>query len=275
MALLRRDSPFQLEISDLSMTFGGIVAVDRVSLAVREGEIFSIIGPNGAGKTTLFNCISAIYRAQRGSITFEGREITRLKPHEIAGLGIARAFQNIALFRGMTVLDNMMSARSHLLCYGLLRAALFAGKCLKEEIRSRDKVEEMIEFLDLQGVRKAPVAALSYGLQKRVELGRALAMEPKLLLIDEPVSGMNLEETEDMARYILDINEEMGVTIILIEHEMGLVMDLSDRVTVLNFGTKIAEGSPREISENPEVIRAYLGGGGRPPGTIEAETEGP
>lgn len=259
MALLTRDGGSLLEISDLSVTFGGIVALDKVSLAVREGEIFSIIGPNGAGKTTLFNCISAIYRAQRGSITFEGRDITRLKPHEIAGLGISRAFQNIALFRGMSVLDNMMSARSHLLGYGLLRAALFVGRCLREEIRGRDKVEEIIEFLDLQPVRKTPVGGLSYGLQKRVELGRALAMEPKLLLIDEPVSGMNLEETEDMARYILDINEEMGVTIVLIEHEMGLVMDISDRVTVLNFGTKIAEGTPKEISTNPTVVSAYLG----------------
>jgi branched-chain amino acid transport system ATP-binding protein len=248
-----------LEVKDLSMSFGGILAVNRASFEVRPKEIYSIIGPNGAGKTTLFNCISAIYRPRQGSIRFDGREILGLKPHQIATLGIARAFQNIALFRGMTVLDNLMSARGHLLKYGLLRAALFLGGCLEEEVKGRERVEEIIEFLDLQSVRKTPVAALSYGFQKRVELGRALAMDPRLLLIDEPVSGMNLEETEDMARYILDINEERQITIILIEHEMGLVMDISDRVCVLNFGIKIAEGTPEEISEDPEVVSAYLG----------------
>ena len=259
MAVLNEKVTFQLEILDLWMRFGGITAVQGVSFSVHPEEIYSIIGPNGAGKTTIFNCISGIYKAQAGSVVFEGKEVLGRKPHEIAHLGIGRAFQNIELFRGMTVLDNLMSAQGYRIKYGLFRAALYLGRCLREEIESRDKVEEIIEFLDLQPVRNTPVRALSYGLQKRVELGRALAMEPKLLLIDEPVSGMNLEETEDMARYILDINEEMKISIVLIEHDMGVVMDLSDRVTVLNFGIKIAEGTPREIAENPEVISAYLG----------------
>jgi branched-chain amino acid transport system ATP-binding protein len=259
MAVVNEEATLQLEINDLWMSFGGIVAVQGVSFSVRQEEIYSIIGPNGAGKTTIFNCISGIYKAQAGSIVFDGTELLGQKPHEIARLGIARAFQNIELFRGMTVLDNLMSAQGYRIKYGLFRAALYLGSCLREEVESRDNVEEIIEFLDLQPVRKTPVGGLSYGLQKRVELGRALAMEPKLLLIDEPVSGMNLEETEDMARYILDINEEMKISIVLIEHDMGVVMDLSDRVTVLNFGIKIAEGTPRKIAENPEVIGAYLG----------------
>jgi len=248
-----------LEVSELSICFGGIEALKDVSFSVRKGEIYSVIGPNGAGKTTLFNCINGIYQAQKGSILFENRELLGLKPHKIARMGIARAFQNIELFKGMTVLDNLMSAQGHRMKYGLLGAAIYLGNCSANEIRCRDEVEEIIEFLDLQDMRKLPVASLSYGLQKRVELGRALAMKPKLLLIDEPVSGMNAEETEDMARYLLDINEEMHVTIILVEHEMGVVMDLSNTVTVLNFGHKIAEGSPEEISQNPEVIKAYLG----------------
>jgi branched-chain amino acid transport system ATP-binding protein len=259
MAVIDNNHSLQLQVADLSISFGGIQALDTVSLAVHNGEIYSIIGPNGAGKTTLFNCISGIYQAQEGSILFESGEIMGMKPHKIAQLGIARAFQNIELFRGMTVLDNLMSARGHTMRYGFLRAAVYLGKCSQEEVRCRDEVEEIIEFLDLQNLRKSPVSSLSYGLQKRVELGRALAMKPKLLLIDEPVSGMNMEETEDMARYMLDINEEMNITIILVEHEMGVVMDLSDNVTVLNFGTKIAEGSPQEIAEDPQVIKAYLG----------------
>jgi branched-chain amino acid transport system ATP-binding protein len=247
------------EISDLSMQFGGVQALQDVSLQVHEGEIYSIIGPNGAGKTTLFNCISGIYKAQAGSIRYDGKELMGMKPHKIAQMGIARSFQNIELFKGMTVLDNMMSARGFLCNYGLLRAALYVGRCSGEEVKARDRVEEIIELLDLHRVRNALVGALSYGLQKRVELGRALSMEPRIVLIDEPVSGMNLEETEDMARYVLDINEELKITVVLIEHDMGLVMDLSDRVTVLNFGFNIAEGTPREIAANPEVIEAYLG----------------
>jgi branched-chain amino acid transport system ATP-binding protein len=259
VAIIAENTPVQLQVSDLSISFGGIRALHEVSLTVNKGEIYSIIGPNGAGKTTLFNCISGIYQPQEGSIQFEGSEIQLQKPHKIAQMGIARAFQNIELFQGMTVLDNLMSAHGYSMKYGLLRAAVFWGKCLQEEIRCRDEIEEIIEFLDLQNLRKSLVASLSYGLQKRVELGRALAMKPKLLLVDEPVSGMNVEETEDMARYMLDINEEINITIILVEHEMGVVMDLSDRVTVLNFGTKIAEGSPQEIAQNPQVIKAYLG----------------
>jgi branched-chain amino acid transport system ATP-binding protein len=259
VAVVREKGTELLALEGLSIHFGGIRALEDVSLAVREGEVYSIIGPNGAGKTTLFNCISGIYRYQRGTVRFAGKPLTGRKPHEIARLGIGRAFQNIALFRGMTVLDNLMSAREPLLRYGLLEAALFWGRCRREEIESRDAVEEIIEFLDLQAMRKLPVGSLSYGIQKRVELARALATKPRLLLVDEPVSGMNLEEREDMARYLIDINEEMHITVVLIEHDMGLVMDLSDRVSVLNFGTKIAEGRPGEITGNPEVIQAYLG----------------
>ncbi|MBM3301471.1 MAG: ABC transporter ATP-binding protein [Deltaproteobacteria bacterium] len=259
MAFVKDHPGNLLEISGLTMRFGGIVALDNVSLNVRNGEIHSIIGPNGAGKTTLFNCVCGIYKTRSGSVKFEGREILGMKPHDISQLGIARAFQNIELFKGMTVLDNLMSARGHLLRYGLLSAIVYAGRCSREETLCRDYVEDVIELLDLQKARKTPVAALPYGVQKRVELGRALSMGPKLVLIDEPVSGMNLEETEDMARYILDINEEMNITVVVIEHDMGLVMDLSDTVSVLNFGVKIAGGTPQEIAQYPEVIRAYLG----------------
>jgi len=259
MAFLKESSTPLLQVEGLHMTFGGIRALSDFSFKVDEGEILSVIGPNGAGKTTLINCMSGIYRARRGTILFRGKDVTDSNPNQIAQLGMARTFQNIALFRGMTVLDNMLIGQGYLLRYGLLGAALYLGRALNEEVRGRDKVEEIIEFLDLQHVRKSPVGGLPYGMQKKVELGRALAMEPRLLLIDEPVSGMNLEETEDMARYVLDINEELGITIILIEHDMGLVMDISHRITVLNFGMKIAEGAPNEIVKNPEVIKAYLG----------------
>jgi len=261
VAVLNHQS-YQLETHKLSISFGGVQALSGISLGIRHGEIYSIIGPNGAGKTTLFNCISGIYAATGGSVRFEGRELLGTKPHKIARMGIARAFQNIALFERMTVIENLMSAQGHNMKYGLLRAALYLGRCSKEEIKSRDRVEEVIEFLDLQHLRKSYVGSLPYGLQKRVELGRALAMDPVLLLVDEPVSGMNIEETEDMARYILDINEEMNITVVLVEHDMGMVMELSDRVTVLNFGVKIAEGTPTEISNNPEVVSAYLGEAG-------------
>jgi branched-chain amino acid transport system ATP-binding protein len=259
VAFLKESATSLLEVEGLHMNFGGIRALSDFSFKVDEGEILSVIGPNGAGKTTLINCISGIYRARKGTILFRGKDVTGRNPNQIAQLGMARTFQNIALFRGMTVLDNMLIGQGYLLRYGLLGAALFLGRALNEEVRGRDKVEEIIEFLDLQHVRKSPVGGLPYGMQKKVELGRALAMEPRLLLIDEPVSGMNLEETEDMARYVLDINEELGITIILIEHDMGLVMDISHRITVLNFGLKIAEGAPKEIVKNPEVIKAYLG----------------
>jgi branched-chain amino acid transport system ATP-binding protein len=259
VAFLEERSIPLLEVEKIQISFGGIKALTDFSLNVYQGEILSVIGPNGAGKTTFLNCISGIYRAQKGAIRFAGKNLMGMNPNKIARLGIARSFQNIALFRGMTVLDNLLIGQGPHLHYGLLSAALYLGWALKEEVKGRDRSEEIIEFLDLQHIRKSPVGSLPYGLQKKVELGRALAMKPKLLLIDEPVSGMNLEETEDMARYILDINEELGITIILIEHDMGLVMDISHRVTVLNFGVKIAEGSPQEIAKNPEVIGAYLG----------------
>lgn len=259
MAIVGADSKSLLKVSGLSIRFGGLAALENVSFSVGKGEIYSIIGPNGAGKTTLFNCINGIYQAQSGSMLFNNRELLGMKAHLIAKLGIARAFQNIELFRGLSVLDNLMSAQGHRMNYGLLGAAVFLGRCASNEMRCREEVEEIIEFLDLQNMRKLPVGSLPYGVQKRVELGRALAMKPKLLLIDEPVSGMNSEATEDMARYILDVNEEMKITIILVEHEMGVVMDLSDQIMVLNFGHKIAEGTPGEIAQNSEVIKAYLG----------------
>jgi branched-chain amino acid transport system ATP-binding protein len=259
VALLRDRKPSLLEIEHLTLRFGGICAIRDVSLNVKAGEIYSIIGPNGAGKTSLFNCINGIYKPDEGSIRCKGVDLQGKKIHQISRMGISRAFQNIELFQGMTVLDNLMAAREHLLDYGLFRSVVYLGRCLEQEVQSRDRIEDLIELLDLQHVRKTPVGALAYGLQKRVELGRALAMEPELLLVDEPVSGMNLEETEDMARYLLDIIEEKGITVVLIEHDMGLVMDLSDYVTVLNFGEKIAEGTPAEIAANPAVIKAYLG----------------
>jgi len=259
MAFLKDTPTRLLEVKDLKLHFGGISAIFRLSLEINEGEIISVIGPNGAGKTSLINCINGIYRAQEGVIRFMGKNIIAMKPNRIAQMGIGRTFQNIALFRSLTVLDNMLIGQECLLRSGFLSGALYLGKAVKEEVKARDKVEEIIEFLDLQHVRKSLVGSLPYGTQKKVELGRALTTEPKILLADEPASGMNLEETEDMARYLIDINEEMNITIILVEHDMGVVMDLSDRIAVLNFGTKIAEGAPDVIAENPEVIQAYLG----------------
>ncbi len=249
----------QLRIDGVAKQFGGVTAVDEVSLEVRQGEFLSVIGPNGAGKTSLLNMVSGFYRPDRGRITFEGEDITRLAPSRIAERGIARTFQNIALFRGMSVLDNLMLGRHVHMKSGVFASFVYWGLAQKEEIAHREKVEDLIEFLKLEDLRKLPTGALSYGLQKRVELGRALALEPKLLLLDEPMSGMNQEEKEDMARYVLDVNEERGTTIILIEHDMGVVMDISRRVVVLDRGRVIAEGDPRSVQANPEVIRAYLG----------------
>ena len=249
----------QLRIDDVSLTFGGTTALSHVSLEVRQGEILAIIGPNGAGKTSLLNCINGFYRPDRGAIAFEGQQITRLPPYKIAALGIARTFQNIALYTGMSVLDNLMAARHVHMKHGMLAGAIFFGPALKEEVEHRLVVEEIIDFLEMEAIRKRIVGALPYGLRKRVELGRALALEPKLLLLDEPMAGMNVEEKEDMARFTLDIHERRGTTILLIEHDMGLVMDIADRVIVLDFGLQIAEGTPEEVKSNPKVIQAYLG----------------
>ncbi|MBW1645961.1 MAG: ABC transporter ATP-binding protein [Deltaproteobacteria bacterium] len=249
-----------LAVEDLSLSFGGLQVLQEVSFSVAPGEIFAIIGPNGAGKTSILNCLGGFYRQDRGRIIFDGQDISTLTPDRRAALGLARTFQNIALFRGMTVLDNIKLGAHHRLRSGLLAAALYWGRAHREEMALRREIEdEVIDFLEIESIRKQPVGALAYGLQKRVELARALAMRPKVLLMDEPVAGMNAEETEDMARFILDIQEEREITIIIIEHDLHMIMDISDRIMVLNFGRRIAEGRPDEVRRHPEVIKAYIG----------------
>jgi branched-chain amino acid transport system ATP-binding protein len=248
-----------LSVRNVSLSFGGIQALTSVSFDVQKGEILAIIGPNGAGKTSMLNCINNFYRPDKGRIIFEGHDLARLPPHHIAHLGIARTFQNIALYTGLSTLDNLMAARHIHMRAGFLQSLLYWGPAHREDITHRQVVEEIIDFLEIEHIRKAIVGALPYGLRKRVELGRALAMEPRLLLLDEPMTGMNQEEKEDMARFILDIHERHGKTILLIEHDMGLVMDIAERVVVIDFGLKIAEGTPGEIRHNEAVIKAYLG----------------
>lgn len=248
-----------LEVNDIHLSFKGVKAVDGVSFHVDDGELFAIIGPNGAGKTSLFNSINQVYHPQEGDILWKGESLMGLKPNLTAERGLARTFQNIALYPHMTVLENILTGRHVRMKTGWLAGSFWVGKAKKEEIANRELVEGIIDFLEIEQWRKYPVGLLPYGIQKRVELGRALAMDPELLMLDEPVAGMNLEETEDMARFILDVQDELGIAMILVEHDMGLVMDIADRILVVDFGKPIAVGKPAEIQANPNVIKAYLG----------------
>ena len=248
-----------LEVDRVTVRFGALVALSEVSLQIHQGEIVAIIGPNGAGKTTLLNCISGFYHPAEGRIVFDGQDRTRLRPPDVAALGIARTFQNVALFKGMSVLDNLMTGRLLKMRGNIVLDALWVGPARRQELEHRAFVERIIDFLEIQAIRKTPAGRLPYGLQKRVELGRALAAEPRLLLLDEPMAGMNVEEKEDMCRFVLDVNQEFGTTIALIEHDMGVVMDISDRVAVLDYGRKIADGTPEQVRKDQAVLDAYLG----------------
>ena len=248
-----------LDVQNISLRFGGVKALSDISFNVREHEVRAIIGPNGAGKSSMLNCINGVYQPQEGSITFRGQTFKHMNSRQVAEMGVARTFQNLALFKGMSVLDNIMTGRNLKFKSNILMQALHWGPAAKEEIAQREFVERIIDFLEIQAYRKTPVGQLPYGLQKRVDLGRALAMDPKVLLLDEPMAGMNLEEKQDMCRFVLDVNDEFGTTIVLIEHDMGVVMDISDRVVVLDYGKKIGDGTPAEVRNSPEVIKAYLG----------------
>ena len=248
-----------LQARNVTLRFGGVTALADVGIEVRDNELLAIIGPNGAGKSSMLNCINGVYTPQQGSITFRGQTFKHMNSHQVAVMGVARTFQNLALFKGMSVLDNIMTGRNLKIKSNLLLQALRIGPAQKEEFQHREAVEKIIDFLEIQAYRKTPVGQLPYGLQKRVDLGRALAMEPQVLLLDEPMAGMNVEEKQDMCRFVLDVNDEFGTTVVLIEHDMGVVMDISDRVVVLDYGKKIGDGTPDEVRNNPDVIKAYLG----------------
>ena len=250
-----------LDVKNITLRFGGVTALTNISFNVKEHEIRSIIGPNGAGKSSMLNCINGVYTPSEGSITVRGNAVSHMSSRQVAEMGIGRTFQNLALFKGMNVIDNIMTGRNLKIKSNLLMQALRLGPAQREEMQHREFVEHIIDFLEIQAWRKTPVGQLPYGLQKRVDLGRALAMEPQVLLLDEPMAGMNVEEKQDMCRFILDVNEEFGTTIVLIEHDMGVVMDISDRVVVLDYGKKIGDGAPDEVRNNEDVIRAYLGAG--------------
>ena len=248
-----------LDVKHISLSFGGVKALSDISFNVRDHEVRAIIGPNGAGKSSMLNCINGVYSPQQGSIAFRGKTFSHMDSHQVAVMGIARTFQNLALFKGMSVIDNLMTGRNLKIKSNLLWQALRIGPAQREEEQHREAVERIIDFLEIQAHRKTPVGQLPYGLQKRVDLGRALAMEPQVLLLDEPMAGMNVEEKQDMCRFVLEVNEEFGTTVVLIEHDMGVVMDISDRVVVLDYGKKIGDGTPDEVRNNPDVIAAYLG----------------